>query len=195
MSYYIGDEDKCDNDWSYQQEIVSTSDKQPGSSKSANVSTNISVINRQLNVRPFQTTQNRTETATRWEKWLKDIERQFRYFGITEPETKKDGLMIYGGQIKADLEDSLPDLTGDEAGQDVYAQLINKLNKHFLLKKNKDLARFQFGNLNQNDRETLAHYYTRIKEIARKCGFSSETEVFKNSWTMTSWKKSLIKTQ
>ena len=120
--------------------MMSTSDKQHGSSKSANVSTNISVINRQLNVRPFQTTQNRTETATRLEKWLKDIERQFRYLGITEPETQKDGLIIYGGQIIADLEDTLPDLTGDEAGQDVYAQLINKLNKHFLLKKNKDFA-------------------------------------------------------
>ena len=66
-----------------------TSDKQPGSSKSANVSTNISVINHQLNVRPFQTMQNRTETVTRWEKWLKNIERQFHYFWITEPEIEE----------------------------------------------------------------------------------------------------------
>ena len=82
---------------------------------------------RPLNDKP--PTQNRTETATRWERWLKDIERQFCYFGITEPETNKDGLIIYGGQTIADLQNPLPDLNGDEAGQDVYAQLINKLNK------------------------------------------------------------------
>ena len=69
-------------------------------------------------------------------------------FGLQNQRLKKDGLIIYGGQIIADLEDTLPDLTGDETGQDVYDQLINK---HFLLKKNKDFARFQFGDLGQNE--------------------------------------------
>jgi hypothetical protein len=72
---------------------------------------------------------------------------------------KKDGLIIYGGQIIADLEDTLLDATGNEAGEDAYAQLIIKLNKHFLPKKNKDFARFQFGNLKQNHGESLVRYY------------------------------------
>ena len=89
---------------------------------------------------------------------------------------KKDGLIIYGGQIIADLKDTLLDLTGDEAGQDAYTQIVNKLNKYFLPKKNKDFARFQIGNLKQNHGESLSRYYTRISEIAKKCSFSNESE-------------------
>ncbi len=152
-----------------------------GSSSGTNASANnISVTNRQLNVRPFQINENRTETASAWEKWLQNIERQFRYFGITEPEMKKDGLIIYGGQTIADLEDTLLDLTGDEAGEDEYSQLVKKLNKHFLPKKNKDFARFQFGNLKQNHGESLIRYYTRIREIAKKCNFSNESEAIRD---------------
>jgi hypothetical protein len=93
---------------------------------------------------------------------------------------KKDGLIIYGGQIIADLEDTLLDATGDEAGEDAYAQLIIKLNKHFLPKKNKDFARVQFGNLKQNHGESLVRYYTRIREIAKKCSFSNESEAIRD---------------
>ena len=152
-----------------------------GSSSETNANVNnISVTNRQLNVRPFQINENRNETASDWEKWLRNIERQSRYFGINDPEMKKDGLIIYGGQIIADLEDTLLDLTGEEAGEDAYAQLINKLNKHFLPKKNKDFARFQFGNLKQSHDESLSRYYTRIREIARKCDFSNESEAIRD---------------
>ena len=93
---------------------------------------------------------------------------------------KKDGLIIYGGQIIADLEDTLLDATGNEAGEDAYAQLIIKLNKHFLPKKNKDFARFQFGNLKQNHGESLVRYYIRIREIAEKCSFSNESEAIRD---------------
>jgi Arc/MetJ-type ribon-helix-helix transcriptional regulator len=68
----------------------------------------------------------------------------------------------------------------DEAGEDAYAQLIIKLNKHFLPKKNKDFARFQFGNLKQNHGESLVRYYTRIREIAKKCSFSNESEAIRD---------------
>ena len=152
-------------------------DKEGSSSKTnANVN-NISMTNRQLNVRPFQINENRNETATDWEKWLRNIERQFCYFGMNDPEMKKDGLIIYSGQIIADLEDKLLDLTGEEASEDAYAQLINK---HFLPKKNKDFARFQFGNLKQSHDESLSRYYTRIREIARKCDFSNESEAIRD---------------
>ena len=89
------------------------------------------MINRQLNVRPFQINESRTETASNWEKWLQNIEMPFRHFAINDPEKKKDGLIIYSGQIIADLEDTLLDLTGEETGKDAYAQLINKLNTTF----------------------------------------------------------------
>ena len=68
----------------------------------------------------------------------------------------------------------------EEAGQDAYAQLVNKLNKHFPPKKNKDFARFQFGNLKQNDGESLSRFYTRFREIAKKFSFSNESEAIRD---------------
>ena len=114
---------------------------QPSTSTTEN-QLNITIVNRQLNVKPFHATRDLTDTASWWDKWKKDIERQFRFFGITDPDLKKDGLIIYGGQDIADLEDSLPDPPTQE-DDDAYQQLTQKLDRHFLSRKNKDYARFQ----------------------------------------------------
>ena len=138
--------------------------------------TTVTVTTRQLNIQPFSISDDNNETALRWDKWKRNIERQFRFFGLEDPETKKDGLIIYGGQQIADLEDTLPDLPNDD-GANVYTQMIKKLDKHFLPRKNKDYTRFQFGNLTQNSNESMAKYYARIRDTARKCEFSNENEL------------------
>ena len=102
----------------------------------------------------------------RWSKWKKDIDRQFRFFRFTDPTIKKDGLIIYGGQDIADIDDSMPDLTA-EGDEDAYSLLIRKLDKYFLPRKNKDYARFQFGNLSQHEDENMAQYYSRIGTLQR----------------------------
>ncbi len=111
-------------------------------------------------------------------KWPQNIEWQFRYFGITEPEMKIDGLISYDDQTIADLENTLLDLTGDEVGEDEYSQLVKKLNKYFLPKKNKDFARFlQFRKLKQNQWRitcSLLHTHQRNRKIGN---FSNESEV------------------
>ena len=110
------------------------------------------------------------EIATQYRKTISLLwDQRFRH--------EERGLIIYGGQIIADLEDTLLDLTGDEAGQDTYAQIVNK---HFLPRKNKDFARFQIGNLKQNNGESLSRYYTHIREIAKKCSFSNESEAIRD---------------
>ena len=136
--------------------------------------TTVTVTTRQLNIQPFSISDD-NETALCWDKWKQNIERQFRFFRLEDPERKKDGLIIYGGQQIADLEDTLPDLPNDD-GANVYTQMIKKLDKHFLPRKNKDYARFQFGNLTQNSNKSMAKYYARIRDTARKCEFSNENE-------------------
>ena len=123
----------------------------------------ITVVNRQLNVKPFIISGDGNETAVRWLKWKKDIERQFRFFGLADPSIKKDGLIIYGGQHIADLEDTIPDLPLEE-DEDVYSQLIRKLDKHFLLRKNKDYTRFKFGNL--RSKQTII-WHNIMREFGR----------------------------
>ena len=71
-------------------------------------------IHRNLTIKPFIKQTDSNDTAVNWQKYKKEIERQFRFFGITDPETKKDGLLIYGGQDLVDVDDALPDLTGTE---------------------------------------------------------------------------------
>ncbi|KAL9972245.1 hypothetical protein ACROYT_G018516 [Oculina patagonica] len=139
----------------------------------------ITVVNRQLNIRPFTISNDANDTAVRWAKWKKDIERQFRFFGLTDPELKKDGLIIYGGPQIADLEESLPELPPQEA-DDAYSLLIRKLDKNFLPRKNKDYARFKFGNLSQEAGENMAKYYARLREIATKCEFSDEDDAIRD---------------
>ena len=139
----------------------------------------ITFVNRQLNIKPFITDRDSTETASRWDKWKKNIERQFRFFGISDPELKKDGLIIYGGEDIAELEESLPDTTSGEEN-DCYKILIQKLDHHFLPKKNKDYARFQMGNLTQEIGEPLARYHARIREIAKKCDYNDENEAIRD---------------
>ena len=115
-----------------------------GSDVSHQLNTQNIIMNRQLQIKPFIISSDVNETAMRWSKWKKDIDRQFRFFGFTDPTVKKDGLIIYGGQEIADIDDSIPDLTA-EGDEDVYSLLIRKLDKYFLPRKNKDYARFQFG--------------------------------------------------
>ena len=139
----------------------------------------VTVVNRHLNIAPFQLSRDSNDTAVRWAKWKKNIERQFRFFGIIDPQLKKDGLIIYGGQEIADLDDSIPDPTL-EGEQNEYTQLIAKLDQHFLPKKNKDYARFKLGNLIQQDDEPMATYYARIREIAKKCSYTDEDDAIRD---------------
>ena len=60
---------------------------------------NITVTNRHLNITRIVIDCDPTNTANTWDKWRKGIERKFSFFGIHEPELKKDGLIIYGATI------------------------------------------------------------------------------------------------
>ena len=84
----------------------------------------ITVTNRHLNITSFVMDRDPTNTANRWDKWRKYIERQFRFFGTHEPELKKDRLIMYGGHDIADLKDSLPDVESTDPPADEYTQFI-----------------------------------------------------------------------
>jgi hypothetical protein len=61
---------------------------------------------------------------------IEGIEREFRYFRITEPIDKKDVLLIYGGKEIVRLNKSLKNERAEEL--DEYAVLKNKLDKYIL---------------------------------------------------------------
>ena len=150
--------------------MTETSASSAPSSSTSTASSAEAFIYRNLTIKPFVKQTDHNETAVRWGKYKKDMERQFRFFGITDPELKKDGLLIYGGEDLIDIEDSLPDPPTQE-NDDAYKILIRKIDNHFMPKKNKDFARFQMSELKQQNHERLADYYAKLREISRKCEY------------------------
>ena len=53
---------------------------------------------RNLRTLPFRPAEDQLMTEKAWKDWLDGIEREFRYFRITNPLDKKDAMIIYGGQ-------------------------------------------------------------------------------------------------
>jgi hypothetical protein len=131
--------------------------------------TTVRVITETRNLRspPFIAPEEPCATGNAWEEWLEGIEREFRYFKITDPIDKKDALIIYGGKPVAKLEKSLPN---PEAGNP-YEKLRTKLNNHYLPKKNKRYARHQFLKLRPNPGESTSSYAARLREKATDCEF------------------------
>jgi hypothetical protein len=78
----------------------------------------------------------------------KEIYRQFRFFGITDSDSKRDGLLIHGGQDLLDIDDALFDPTSEES-DDAYKVLIWKIDQNFIPKQNQDIA-IDFNSVNSN---------------------------------------------
>ena len=104
-----------------------------------------------------------------WQEWLEGIEKEFRFFKISEVVGKTDARIIYGGNEIARLEKSLPD---PETGE-VYIKLRTKLNGHFTPKKNKHLARYLFLKVRLHVGETISAYAARLREKAKGCEFGN----------------------
>ncbi|CAG2185582.1 unnamed protein product [Mytilus edulis] len=131
----------------------------------------ITVITETRNLRsqPFIQSDDQISTGKHWEEWMESIEREFRYFRITEPADKKDALIIYGGKDISRLERSLR----DEEGEDEYKVLKNKLNKYYLPKKNKHHARYLFLKMKPFRDEYTVTYVMRLREKAHACEFEA----------------------
>ena len=59
---------------------------------------------------------------------------------MRDPEEKKQALLAFAGIEVTIREDSLPDL---DSNGDVYERMVQKLNNHFVPRKNKRHARFR----------------------------------------------------
>ncbi len=128
---------------------------------------------RNLRIEAFTHSDDQISTGHAWEEWIEDLERQFRFFKITEPEDKQDALLIYGGREIKRLAKSLPDPDGAD---DVYTKTKTKLNTRFLPKKNKQHARFVFANIKPTAGETVVAYGARLREASANCEFGANAD-------------------
>ena len=127
-----------------------------------------------LRALPFQITEDQLSTGKEWEDWLEAIEREFRYFKLSNPIDKKDALILYGGKEIAWLEKSLPDPTEESLNEN--EKLRKKLNNSLLPKINKHHARYIFLKSKPAAGETMVTYTTRLREKAQDCEFGTATQ-------------------
>ena len=82
---------------------------------------------RNLKIIPFTVDEDHIATGEKWDEWLDELEREMRFFRISDPEDKKDAMLIYGGVEIRRLDKSLE----DPSNGDAYSKLKGKLTDYF----------------------------------------------------------------
>ena len=120
---------------------------------------------RNLTIKPFTVDEDHIATGEEWDEWLDELEREMRFFRISDAEDMKDAMLIYGGVEIRRLEKSLQ----DPKDGSVYAKLKSKLNNYFSPQKNVHYARYLFLKTKQLAGESTVSYAARLREKALKC--------------------------
>lgn len=122
---------------------------------------------RNLRINPFMVDEDHLATGEKWDEWLEELEREMRFFRISEAVDKKDAMLIYGGAEIRRLEKSLQ----DPREGDVYTKLKDKLTDYFSPKKNVHYARYLFLKMRPLPGENTVSYAARLREKSVNCSF------------------------
>lgn len=126
---------------------------------------------RKIKTLPFRPSEAQLFKGKAQEDWLEGIDREFRYFKISNPQDKRDAIIIYGGQGILWLEKSLPDPVDSE-----LRNSEKKLNDYVISKRNKNYSRYTFLKLRPNIGETTVAYATRQRKKAHNCDFGNNND-------------------
>ena len=146
--------------------------------------------NRNLRTGQFIPDGDQLSIGKQWEEWLEAIEREFRFFRITDAQDKKDAMIIYGGKEIARLEKSLPDA---DNGEDEYVKLRDKLCNYYAPKKNRHYATYVFMKMRPLVGESTTAYAARLREKAHDCEFTNEDDRILEHIIQTTDNESLVK--
>ena len=123
-----------------------------------NTAVTVIAESRNLRALSFRITEDQLSIGKALEDWFESIEREFRYFRITDVSDRKDALIIYGGPKCSRLEKSLSD--PEDRGLNIYEKLWTKLSKYFSPKRNKHYCRYIFLKMRPYVKETTVAYAT-----------------------------------
>ena len=127
-----------------------------------------------------------SNAGPRWGKWLTRFERLLVGLNITDPTRKRALLLHYAGNDVDDIFDTLTD-TGDAAA---YQQAADKLTEYFSPQKNRTYEVYNFRQTKQQEGESLDSYHTRLRQLAKTCGYeNADREIAEHIiLTCTSWR-------
>ena len=109
-----------------------------------------------------------SNAGPRWTKWLTRFERLIVGMNITDATQKRALLLHYAGPDVNDIFETLPD-TGEDKD---YKKAVECLNAYFVPKVNTIYEEYQFRQAKQRSNESLASYHTRLRQLAKQCGFT-----------------------
>ena len=104
----------------------------------------------------------------------KDLTR-FSFFRNDDVQDKIDALSIFGGSLIRELTETLPNrlCADDEKHRNAFDEVIVKLGHLYTPWVNPKSTRPKLDKIKQNEGETLAQYYVRVRLQASKCQFAN----------------------
>lgn len=128
-----------------------------------------------------------SNAGPRWRKWLGRFERLLVGLGITDPTRKRALLLHYAGFEVDEIFETLSD-TGTDSQ---YDKAVEKLNEYFSPKTNTAYEVYMFRQAKQRDGESLDTYHTRLRQLAKTCGFTNVDKEIAEHITLTCISNSL----
>lgn len=139
-----------------------------------------------------------------WEKWLRSLELYLASEDITSVLKKRNKLLHLGGTQLQEVAYSLPGAIepfNEEAGNDVFKTLVDKLSEYFSPKQNSTFERHVFRTLKREEGENFNKFVLKIRQQAKRCSFGkTEIEATEinmkdkiiDSWASLDLKKKLL---
>ncbi|KAI8500833.1 hypothetical protein Bbelb_216510 [Branchiostoma belcheri] len=91
----------------------------------------------------------------------------------TTPEQKVSYILLWSGERGLELYNSW-DMT--DADKKKPEKILERFANHLEPKTNKRINRYQFQSMKQNPDESTDDFLTRLKTVAKKCGFGNNTD-------------------
>lgn len=102
----------------------------------------------------------------RWQKWLSRLERLLIGMNVKDDKQKRALMLHYAGPAVDEIFDTL-ESTGDD-----YKTAVEKLTEYFTPQTSTAYEVYNFRQAKQRIDESLDSYHTRLRQLAKTCGFT-----------------------
>ena len=118
-----------------------------------------------------------TAIGPKWNEWVKGLENYLKWLNVSDDERKKAALLHHAGVEVMRIYEAVeknPRTEGDASEKiDTFAEMKQKLANHFNPRKNRFYEKHTFRQARQEDGESIASFATRLRNLAKYCGFAN----------------------
>ncbi|XP_063931791.1 uncharacterized protein LOC135143781 [Zophobas morio] len=128
-------------------------------------------------IKAFDPTGEESETAQKWDRWLRSFEIFLEASAIQNEKRKRALLLHHSGEGVQEVWYTLPESKReDEPQAPLYDICKTALTPIFQPKKNYTYERHVFRSLSQKEGETIIQFVTRLKAQSANCNFRNNAD-------------------